>query len=114
MTDGGLHRVQVGTAVAGVSAALAVVAAYLVGGSRLVCAVAAVEVLLVMAHVARRFRAKARARSAAEGPAAAHCERCRRAREQLEARAASAGPGSAASGSAASGSGSAGRAVGNQ
>ncbi|GAA2149705.1 hypothetical protein GCM10009760_43160 [Kitasatospora kazusensis] len=91
MSDWGAQRVQVGTAAAGMSAALAVVAAYLIDGSGLVWAVASVEVLLVMAHVARRFRAKAHVRAAGEGAAAAHCERCRRTRERLEARAGSTG-----------------------
>ncbi|WP_329567147.1 hypothetical protein [Kitasatospora sp. NBC_01266] len=72
-----------------VGAALAVVAAYLADGAALVWAVASVEALLVMVHVARRFR---RAGHPAvhvergggrdgERPDAAHCERCRRARE---------------------------------
>ncbi len=86
MADRGAHRVEVGSALVATSAALAVVTAYLVDGPALVWAVAGVEVLLVMAHVARRFRAKAHTRSAGEGPAAAHCERCRRARERLEQR----------------------------
>ncbi|MEU9132300.1 hypothetical protein AB0D08_30025 [Kitasatospora sp. NPDC048540] len=67
-------------------AALAVVAGYLLGGPRLVWAVSAIEVLLVMGHVAVRFRAKAHLRTAGDGPDAAHCERCRRARERLDAR----------------------------
>ncbi|WP_157537868.1 hypothetical protein [Kitasatospora azatica] len=73
--------------VAVVGAALAVVAAYLVDGAPLVWAVASVEVLLVMVHVARRFRSATQAHHAHHGrpdirPDAAHCERCRRAREQ--------------------------------
>ncbi|MEV6211092.1 hypothetical protein [Kitasatospora sp. NPDC051914] len=78
-------------AVVAVSAALAVITAYLVGGPRAVWTVAAVETLLVMVWVARRFRAKAHPRPVGEGPGAAHCERCRRAQERLEMRAASAG-----------------------
>lgn len=91
MADEGGRRVQVWNSVAGVSAALAVVVAYLVDGAALVLVVAAVEVLLVMAHVARRFRVKAHVRKAGDGPEAAHCERCRRAQERLDARPGSAG-----------------------
>ncbi|MGW4382854.1 hypothetical protein [Kitasatospora sp. NPDC004531] len=74
--------------VVGVLAALAVIAGYLIGGARLVWVVSAVEVLAVMAWVAYRFRGRAHQRTAGEGPDAAHCERCRRARERLEARSA--------------------------
>jgi len=79
--------------VAGVVAAVAVVAGYLLGGPRVVWAVSAVEVLAVMGHVARRFRARAHVRRAGEGPDGAHCERCRRARERLDAKSVSAGRG---------------------
>ncbi|MDH6116615.1 hypothetical protein [Kitasatospora sp. GAS204B] len=71
--------------VAVVGAALAVVAAYLADGAALVWVVASVEALLVMVHVARRFRRAGHPPVHAErheGRAdAAHCERCRRARE---------------------------------
>ncbi|GAA0680851.1 hypothetical protein GCM10010193_38180 [Kitasatospora atroaurantiaca] len=85
-----MRGVRWGT-VAAVSAALAVVAGYLLDGARLVWAVAAVEVILVMAHVAWRFRSKAHVRTIGEGPDAAHCERCRRAQERLEMRSGSVG-----------------------
>ncbi|MER8182895.1 hypothetical protein [Kitasatospora sp. NPDC094015] len=81
-----IRRTQFWGTVLAVVAGLAVVVGYLLGGARLVWGVSAVEVLLVMAHVAVRFRAKARVRTAGEGPEAAHCERCRRARERLDAR----------------------------
>ncbi|WP_345698753.1 hypothetical protein [Kitasatospora terrestris] len=71
--------------VAAVAAALAVVAGYLLGGPRAVWAVSAVEVLAVMAYVGRRFSSRAHVRRAGDGPDAAHCERCRRARERLDA-----------------------------
>lgn len=71
-------------ALTGMAAALAVVAAYVLGGTRMVWVVAAAEVALVMLDVARRFRGRAHRRPHAEGPAAAHCERCRRARERLD------------------------------
>ncbi|MFD9126886.1 hypothetical protein [Kitasatospora sp. NPDC059571] len=79
--------VQVWSGVVAVAAALAVVAGYLLGGPRAVWTVSAAETLLVMGHVARRFRAKAHMRTAGEGPDADHCDRCRRARERLDARA---------------------------
>ncbi|MGF1430551.1 hypothetical protein [Kitasatospora sp. LaBMicrA B282] len=72
--------------VAVVGAALAVVAAYLADGAPLVWAVASVEALLVMVHVGRRFRHAGHAAQVTaptdERPDAAHCERCRRVREQ--------------------------------
>ncbi|WP_405011806.1 hypothetical protein [Kitasatospora sp. NBC_01539] len=79
--------------VVAVSAALAVIAGYLAGGTRLVWIVSAVETLLVMAYVAWRFRGKARRRPAPGrgAGAAAHCERCRRAQERLDARGVSGG-----------------------
>ncbi len=71
--------------VAVVGAALAVVAAYLADGAPLVWVVASVEVLLVMVYVGRRFQylVSTRPAAASHGSAAdaAHCERCRRARE---------------------------------
>ncbi|MCX4747034.1 hypothetical protein OG455_16115 [Kitasatospora sp. NBC_01287] len=71
--------------VAVVGAALAVVAAFLADGAALVWAVASAEALLVMVHVARRFRRAGRLSVVLEAPDerpdAAHCERCRRARE---------------------------------
>ncbi|MFF2819141.1 hypothetical protein ACFVT9_26890 [Kitasatospora cineracea] len=73
--------------VVGVLAALAVIAGYLAGGARMVWGVSAVEVLAVMAWVGYRFRGRAHQRAAGEGPDAAHCERCRRTRERLEAKA---------------------------
>lgn len=76
---------QLWGAVVAVSAALAVVAGYLLGGPQLVGAIAAVEVLLVMACVAWRFRDRAHLPTTNGGPDAAHCERCRRARERLDA-----------------------------
>ncbi|WP_030273619.1 hypothetical protein [Streptomyces sp. NRRL B-24484] len=86
-----LRSAQFWGAVVAVSAALAVVAGYLAGGPRAVWIVAAVETVLVMAHVGRKFRAKAHPGPVGEGPGAAHCERCRRAQERLELRASSAG-----------------------
>lgn len=92
MPKKGSTGAQVWGAVVVVAAALAVVAAYLINGAALVLGVAGVEVLLVMVHVARRFRLahlpRAAARRAAARPQAAHCERCRRAQEALDARAA--------------------------
>ncbi|GAB2703766.1 hypothetical protein [Kitasatospora kifunensis] len=75
-----------------VGAALAVVAAYLADGAALVWAVASVEALLVMVHVSRRFRHLAHPAEPVAEPAArpdarpdaAHCERCRRARERAD------------------------------
>ena len=71
--------------VAVVGAALAVVAGYLVDGAPLVWAVASVEVLLVMVYVGRRFRHLVHPRAVVTDRGApsdaAHCERCRRARE---------------------------------
>ncbi|WP_145904641.1 hypothetical protein [Kitasatospora viridis] len=69
--------------VAVVGAALAVVAAYLGGGAPLVWAVAGVEVLLVMVHVARRFRhlAHPAEHHQDDRPDTAHCDRCARARD---------------------------------
>ncbi|MEV7183718.1 hypothetical protein [Kitasatospora sp. NPDC093102] len=75
-----------------VGSALAVVAAYLINGAPLVLAVAGVETLLLMVYVARRWRAlhggpaPVRHRLRRGIPDAAHCERCRRAREALDAR----------------------------
>lgn len=75
-----------------VGSALAVVAAYLINGAVLVLAVAGIETLLLMVYVARRWRAlhggpaPARHRPRRGTPDAAHCERCRRAREALDAR----------------------------
>ncbi|GAA2751048.1 MULTISPECIES: hypothetical protein [Kitasatospora] len=80
-----LSGAQFWGAVTAVTAALAVVAGYLLGGPRMVWAVSAVEVLVLMAYVGWKFRAKAHVRTAGEGPDAAHCERCRRARERLDA-----------------------------
>ncbi|MGW3038958.1 hypothetical protein ACWC9T_02700 [Kitasatospora sp. NPDC001159] len=83
---------QVRGAAAVVSSALAVVAAYLINGAALVLGVAGVEVLLLMVYVGRRWRALHRQPSPAGHrrlrgtPDAAHCERCRRAREALDAR----------------------------
>ncbi|WP_354642115.1 hypothetical protein [Kitasatospora camelliae] len=71
--------------VAAVSAAAAVVVGYLLGGARVVWAVSAVEVVLVMAYVARRFRPRLHP-PASDGGGTDHCERCRRARERLEVR----------------------------
>ncbi len=101
MRDNGSTGTRLWGAVTVVAAALAVVAAYLLSGAALVLGVAGTEVLLVMAHVARRFgQARRRAsrtpreRSVVPGwrpggarPDPAHCERCRRAREALDARA---------------------------
>ncbi|WP_406202611.1 hypothetical protein OH807_24645 [Kitasatospora sp. NBC_01560] len=82
-----------------VGSALAVVAAYLINGAALVLAVAGVEVLLLMVYVGRRWQLLRRPvvprdhRATAGGrPDAAHCERCRRAREALDARRAPARP----------------------
>ncbi|MBV6701097.1 hypothetical protein [Kitasatospora aureofaciens] len=83
---------QVWGAAVVVTSALAVVAAYLINGAALVLAVAGVEVLLVMVYVAQRWRALHRPdapgghRPSKATPDAAHCERCRRAREALDAR----------------------------
>ncbi|MFJ1709011.1 hypothetical protein [Kitasatospora sp. NPDC088346] len=81
-----IRRTQFWGTVLALAAALAVVVGYLLGGPRTVWLVSAAEVLLVMVHVAVRFRARAHVRTAGEGPEAAHCERCRRARERLDAR----------------------------
>ncbi|MEV7779279.1 hypothetical protein [Kitasatospora sp. NPDC088351] len=84
--------VQVLGAAVVVMSALAVVAAYLINGAALVLMVAGVEVLLLMVYVARRWQALRRPavprghRPAGGTPDAAHCERCRRAREALDAR----------------------------
>lgn len=83
---------QVWGAAVVVASALAVVAAYLINGAMLVLAVAGVEVLLLMVYVGRRWRmlhqppAPRGHRPSATTPDAAHCERCRRAREALDAR----------------------------
>ncbi|MER7705002.1 hypothetical protein ABTX81_19165 [Kitasatospora sp. NPDC097605] len=81
-----------------VASALAVVAAYLINGAVLVLVVAGIEVLLLMVYVGRRWRLLHQVpepdrRSAAGGHRgagglvdAAHCERCRRAREAIDAR----------------------------
>ncbi|MFI9361012.1 hypothetical protein ACIG5E_08115 [Kitasatospora sp. NPDC053057] len=75
-----------------VGSALAVVAAYLINGAPLVLLVAGVETLLLMVYVGRRWRALHQRASLAGHrrrrgiPDAAHCERCRRAREALDAR----------------------------
>ncbi|MFB7475341.1 hypothetical protein [Kitasatospora sp. NPDC056184] len=81
-----------------VGSALAVVAAYLIHGAALVLVVAGVETLLLMVYVGRRWRLLHQAsepdrRSAPGGHRAAgavvdaaHCERCRRAREAIDAR----------------------------
>ncbi|WP_031076525.1 hypothetical protein [Streptomyces sp. NRRL WC-3742] len=90
----GRASAQVWSGVVVVASALAVVAAYLINGALLVLTVAGVEVLLVMVHVARRWRALHRSPSPSPAghrpsrgiPDAAHCERCRRAREALDAR----------------------------
>ncbi|WP_146259287.1 hypothetical protein [Streptomyces tateyamensis] len=66
-----------------VAAALAVVAAYLADGAPLVWAVASVEAVLVMIHVGRRFRPAGHGYYGHDSrPDSAHCDRCRRAREQ--------------------------------
>ncbi len=86
-------RAQLWGALVVVTAAAAVVAAYLVEGAALVLGVAGVEVLFVMGYVARRFRLThaplllRAGRPVARVPQADHCERCRRAREALDARA---------------------------
>ncbi|MFI9270602.1 hypothetical protein ACIGXM_07800 [Kitasatospora sp. NPDC052896] len=103
--------------VAVVAGALMVVAGYLVDGAPLVWAVASVEVLLVMVYVARRFRYLLRREhpGTPAGPFvedAAHCERCRRAREQRDALASRRAGASAAR--PADGLSSAGRVVGHQ
>ncbi|MFB6893824.1 hypothetical protein ACFCX4_31415 [Kitasatospora sp. NPDC056327] len=89
---------QVWGAAVVVSSALAVVVAYLVHGAVLVLVVAGVEVLLLMAYVGRRWRLLHQAPGRDRRPAprshrtaggnvdAAHCERCRRAREAIDAR----------------------------
>ncbi|WP_380285637.1 hypothetical protein [Kitasatospora purpeofusca] len=81
-----------------VGSALAVVAAYLIHGAALVLVVAGVEVLLLMVYVGRRWRLLHQAPAPQRRPApgghrtangtvdAAHCERCRRAREAIDAR----------------------------
>ncbi|MER5863883.1 hypothetical protein [Kitasatospora sp. NPDC002040] len=81
-----VRGVRLGGALVGLAAALAVVVAYLFGGPRMVWIVAAAEVALVMLDVARRFRVRGQHRPAPDGPEAAHCERCRRARERLDGR----------------------------
>ncbi|MGW2371418.1 hypothetical protein [Kitasatospora sp. NPDC001683] len=79
-------------AAAVVGSALAVVAAYLINGAPLVLVVAGIETLLLMVYVGCRWRALHRQASPAGHrlrrgiPDAAHCERCRRARESLDAR----------------------------
>ncbi|AUG79435.1 hypothetical protein CFP65_4709 [Kitasatospora sp. MMS16-BH015] len=83
MAGKAVHDAQFWASVAGLTAALAVVAAYLAGGPRMVWVVAAVEVLLVMAHVAHRFKGRARPGTVGRDREAAHCERCRRTKEQL-------------------------------
>ncbi|MEU1506854.1 hypothetical protein [Kitasatospora sp. NPDC005748] len=87
-----------------VGSALAVVAAYLINGAVLVLGVAGVEVLLLMVYVGRRWqqlhqqagpreRRPARRHRPGRGrPDPAHCERCRRAREALDARQAGSRP----------------------
>ncbi|MGW4895067.1 hypothetical protein ACWEQL_22765 [Kitasatospora sp. NPDC004240] len=99
MADDGSGGAQVwGTAVV-MGSALAVVAAYLVNGAALVLTVAGVETLLLMVYVARRWRALRTPsvprghRTVAGSPDASHCERCRRAREALDGRAAGKGAG---------------------
>ncbi|MFE7561566.1 hypothetical protein [Kitasatospora sp. NPDC057500] len=81
-----------------VGSALAVVAAYLIHGAVLVLVVAGIEVLLLMVYVGRRWRLLRQAPEPDRRPAprghrtaggtvdAAHCERCRRAREAIDAR----------------------------
>ncbi|MFF8773784.1 hypothetical protein [Kitasatospora sp. NPDC015120] len=81
-----------------VGSALAVVAAYLIHGAALVLVVAGIEVLLLMVYVGRRWRLLHQAPDPERRPAprahrtaggtvdAAHCERCRRAREAIDAR----------------------------
>jgi hypothetical protein len=92
MPDKGSTGAGVWGALVVVTAAVAVVAAYLVEGAALVLGVVGVEVLFVMGYVARRFRlthAPLLLRAGRAGAAQAeHCERCRRAREALDARAA--------------------------
>ncbi|MBD0691643.1 hypothetical protein [Streptomyces sp. CBMA123] len=91
-SDDSQASAQMWGAVMVVGAALAVVAAYLIKGPPLVLAVAGIETLLLMAYVGRRWRAMHRQASPAGHrprrgiPDAAHCERCRRAREALDAR----------------------------
>jgi hypothetical protein len=80
--------VRIEGALVGLAAALAVVVAYVCGGPRMVWIVAAAEVSLVMLDVARRFRVRGHARTTPAGPEAAHCERCRRARERLDGKSA--------------------------
>ncbi|MEV4556954.1 hypothetical protein AB0K51_08130 [Kitasatospora sp. NPDC049285] len=77
---------QFWSGVVAVLAALAVIAGYLIGGARLVWVISAFEVAAVMGWVAYRFRGRAHQRVAGAGPDAAHCERCRRARERLDAK----------------------------
>ncbi|MER7670413.1 hypothetical protein ABTY61_18345 [Kitasatospora sp. NPDC096128] len=83
---------QVWGAAVVVGSALAVVAAYLINGAPLVLAVAGGETLVFMVYVGRRWQAAHRRPSRAGHrprrgiPDAAHCERCRRAREALDER----------------------------
>ncbi len=89
---------QVWGAAVVVASALAVVAAYLIDGAALVLVVAGAEVLLLMVYVGRRWRLLRQApepdrrtaprghRTAGGTVDAAHCERCRRAREAIDAR----------------------------
>ncbi|MFF4817338.1 hypothetical protein ACFY2K_22420 [Kitasatospora sp. NPDC001309] len=85
-------RAQVWGGAVVVGSALAVVAAYLINGAPLVLVVAGIETLLVMVYVGRRWQATHRRPSRAGHrprrgiPDAAHCERCRRAREALDER----------------------------
>ncbi|BFV57551.1 hypothetical protein KCMC57_up26550 [Kitasatospora sp. CMC57] len=79
------REVRVESALVAVAAALAVVVAYVAGGPRTVWIVSAAEVALVMMDVARRFRVRTQDRPGPPEPEAAHCERCRRARERLDA-----------------------------
>ena len=92
MPDKGSTGAQLWGALVVVTAAVAVVAAYLAEGAALVLGVVGVEVLFVMGYVARRFRLThaplLRRAGRAGAPQAEHCERCRRAREALDARAA--------------------------
>ncbi|MEV7771710.1 hypothetical protein [Kitasatospora sp. NPDC086791] len=91
-TDDKRASAQVWGAAVVVASALAVVAAYLINGALLVLAVAGVETVLLMVYVGRRWRAlhgrpaPVRHRPRRGIPDAAHCERCRRAREALDAR----------------------------
>ncbi|MGW6913761.1 hypothetical protein ACWGB8_08065 [Kitasatospora sp. NPDC054939] len=93
MADNESGVAQIWGAAVVVGSALAVVAAYLINGAALVLTVAGVETLLLMVYVARRWRANRAPvlprghRTPSGRPDAAHCERCRRAREALDARA---------------------------